>query len=213
MADALAISAAVVQFLDIAIRLTLQLSSLYKEVRDVPEKLQRLKTDLDQQIAIAKYVESSHASFWNGSAATSAGSVPLDQPLADYIVVMEQLLGTVQMIAKPDAGIVHRSWNALRATQKCKEAITLCDALERKKSNIIMWLSTANMWVPAHSRAAIDGLLTITCQGIIGRHQKTCRRSGNQSRQEFAARTKFGRDILTTRSAAFSDSCTSRAFQ
>lgn len=145
MADALAISAAVVQFLDIAIKLTLKLSSLYKEVRDVPEKLQRLQLDLDQQIAIAKYVESSHASFWNGPPATSSGSMPLDQPLADYVATMKQLLDAVHTIMKPEAGIVRRSWNALRATQKCKEAITLCDALERKKSNIIMWLSTANM--------------------------------------------------------------------
>lgn len=150
MADALAISAAVVQFLDIAIKLTLQLSSLYKEVHDAPEKLQRVKADIEQQIAIAKYVKSSHALFRSGSPATSTVSMPLEQPLADYVAVMKQLLLAVQTIQKSDAGIIRRSWNALRATRKCKEAITLCDVLEKKKSSITMWLSTANMWVSVH---------------------------------------------------------------
>lgn len=146
MADALAISAAVVQFLDVAVRLTLQLSSLYKEVQSVPEKLRRLQVDIDQQITIAKYVQSTHAIFWHDSPPTSAISMPIDQSLADYITIMEQLLEVMKIIIMPnDTGIIRRSWSALRATQKCKEAITLCDALEKKKSNITMWLSTANM--------------------------------------------------------------------
>lgn len=158
MADVLAISAAVVQFLDITIRLSLQLSRLYKELHDVPQKLQSLNADLNQQIAIAQYVKSRHAAFWHGSPAASAGAMPFaDQGLADYVAVMERLLEAVELLAKPDstAGIVSKSWNTLRATQKCREAVALCDTLERKKSNITLWLCTANTCVmlsihPAH---------------------------------------------------------------
>jgi hypothetical protein len=150
MADALAISAAVVQFLDVAIRLALQLSSLYKEVQDVPGKVRRLQVDTDQQIAIARHVQSTHATFWNGSSPTTTVSMSIDQPLADYIATMEDLVEVVKTLnKKPDgASVIRRSWGALRATQKCKEAIALCDTLEKKKSNITMWLSTANMQVP-----------------------------------------------------------------
>ncbi|KAF7521464.1 hypothetical protein G7054_g12450 [Neopestalotiopsis clavispora] len=133
MAD-VAISAAVVQFLDIAVRLTLQLSSLYKQVQDVPEKLQYLQADIDQQITIARYVQSTHATFWNASPPITVVSMSINQPLTDYVAIMEQLLETVKIITKSnDIGIIRRSWSALRAIQKCKEAITLCDALEKKK--------------------------------------------------------------------------------
>ncbi|KAF3018437.1 hypothetical protein E8E14_005247 [Neopestalotiopsis sp. 37M] len=159
MADALAISAAVVQFLDVAVRLTLQLSSLYKEVQNVPEKLRRLQVDIDQQITIAKYVQSTHAIFWHDSPPTSAISMPIDQSLADYITIMEQLLEVMKIIIMPnDTGIIRRSWSALRATQKCKEAITLCDALEKKKSNITMWLSTANIELSSEIKKLVDGV-------------------------------------------------------
>ncbi|KAI0410263.1 hypothetical protein F5X98DRAFT_359939 [Xylaria grammica] len=161
MAEILGISAAVVQFIDIAFRLSSGLGNLYKDLRDVPAELQDLKLDIDQQIAIAEYIRSSHAVFWNTSPTGSAMPCPVDGTLASYMLLMEQLLELLQSIAnKDDAGTVRRSWNAVRAVHKRKSVLEVCDSLEKKKSSVILWLSNANLQLSVTMRDIVEGLQT-----------------------------------------------------
>lgn len=96
MAEALGISAAVVQFLDIAVRLSVNINWLCSELRDVPQWLHRFKLDLDQQVAIAQCVQSS-SSLANISSSPSSGlssATPIDGPLNDYLRNMRRLQST-----------------------------------------------------------------------------------------------------------------------
>jgi AmiR/NasT family two-component response regulator len=47
MADTLGVVAAVAQFLDIAVRLFSEINKLYHDLRNVPDQLQLLKSNLD----------------------------------------------------------------------------------------------------------------------------------------------------------------------
>jgi hypothetical protein len=148
MAEILGISAAVVQFLDIAVRVSMELSRLYSDLRDVPDKLHRLKLDIDQQIAIAKYIKSSHATFQRDSPGTSTSTAPINQTLADYMITMEELVGLLQSIRSEDgAGPLRRSWDAIRAVHKRNDVLLRCDRLEHQKSSILLWLSNVNRYV------------------------------------------------------------------
>ena len=55
MAEALAISAAVVQFLDVSFRLSVKLGELVSELHDVPERLRILKSDGSTNLDSAKH--------------------------------------------------------------------------------------------------------------------------------------------------------------
>lgn len=146
MADILAISAAVVQFLDVAIRVSLELGKLYSDLRDVPGQLHKLKVDIDQQIAIAKYILSSHATFQGDPPGAVTATSPIDQTLADYVLAMEELTGLLQSIrSEDDAGSIRRSWNAIRAVHKRNKILLLCDKLGHQKSTILLWLASTNM--------------------------------------------------------------------
>jgi hypothetical protein len=148
MADILAISAAVVQFLDIAVRVSMELSSLYSDLRDVPGELRRLKLGIDQQIAIAKYIQSSHATFQSDSPGTSTSTAPINQTLADYMLAMDELASLLQSIRSEDgSGPLRRSWNAIRAVHKRKDVLLICKRLEHEKSSILLWLSNVNRYV------------------------------------------------------------------
>ncbi|KAF4157379.1 hypothetical protein CNMCM6936_005687 [Aspergillus lentulus] len=150
MADILAISAAVVQFLDVAVRVSLGLGKLYSDIRDVPGQLHRLKLDIDQQIAIAKYILSSHATFQSDPPTAFTATSPIDQTLADYVLAMEELTVLLQSIrSEDDAGSIRRSWNAIRAVHKRNSILLLCDRLEHQKSTILLWLASANTTAPA----------------------------------------------------------------
>jgi hypothetical protein len=137
MAEILGISAAVVQFLDIAVRLSLKLGSVYKDLQDVPCELQRLKGDIDQQINVARYIQSSHAPFWASLQSNSAVASSVDETLTGYMALMDELLDILKSVAnKDDTGPVRRSWNAVRAVHKHRSILAICENLEKKKSSV-----------------------------------------------------------------------------
>lgn len=146
MAEAIAIPAAVVQFLDVGVRLSLKLGELISDLRDVPDLLCSLKCDLDQKLAIAQHIKSSHAIFSTPSPAHTGVVVPVDQVMADYMDTMGRIVFLVQSVSgDKDSGTLRRGWNAVRAVHKEKEIMRLCDFLERKKSTIILWLGNVNL--------------------------------------------------------------------
>jgi len=136
-----------VQFLDIALRLSLKLGSVYRDLRDVPGELNCLKADIDQQINIARCIQSSHAPFWGGLQSNSAVATSVDGTLASHMSLVNELLDLLQSVAnRDDTGPVRRSWNAVRAVHKHQSILATCESLEKKKSSINLWLSNANVY-------------------------------------------------------------------
>ncbi|KAI0802918.1 hypothetical protein GGR55DRAFT_403769 [Xylaria sp. FL0064] len=182
MVDVLTVSAAVVQFLDVAIRLSGKLGSLYTDLRDVPAELQNLKLDIDQQIEIARYIQSSHATFSNVPQASSIAIPSIDQTLASYISLMEQLIELLQSVIKDNARIAHRSWNAIRAVHKRKDIITTCASLERKKSSGNLWLSNAKLELLMSIGNSLAEVQTNACQTL--QLTKTIEKASSRANQQ-----------------------------
>ncbi|KAI0427165.1 hypothetical protein F5Y09DRAFT_344964 [Xylaria sp. FL1042] len=203
MADVLTISAAVVQFLDVAIRLSGKLGGLYTDLRDVPAELQNLKLDIDQQINIARYVQSSHATFWNAPQASSTTTISVDPTLASYMLLMERLLDLLQSITNKDnAGIARRSWNAVRAVHKRKDIMTTCETLERKRSSVNLWLSNANLQLSISIRNLVAEVQINVCQRL--QLTKTIEKAASRAEQQLDSLPS-----LTRSSAAITSALTS----
>ncbi|KAI1349778.1 hypothetical protein F5Y01DRAFT_316451 [Xylaria sp. FL0043] len=169
MADILTISAAVVQFLDVAIRLSGKLGGLYIDLRDVPAELQSLKLDIDQQIDIAKYIRSSHATFLNVPHASSIATTLIDQTLASYVSLMERLIELLQsVIGKDNATMAQRSWNAVRAVHKRKEIIQYVPILKGRKVAQLL-ISIQNLLVEVQINACQTLQLTKTIEKASSR--------------------------------------------
>lgn len=144
MADPLSISAAVVQFLEISVHLCMKLHSFCAEMRDVPEKLGSLETEITQQIRIAEDIRSSVSGI---SPALKPSSITLlREILDDYSSKMDQLLRILESVScAPHNGLLKRSWNALRALDKKTEILLCCDQLAQKKSLLSIWFGNTNM--------------------------------------------------------------------
>lgn len=151
MAEALAIAAAVVQFLDIGLRLSTKLGGLVSELHDAPNTLHRLKSDLDQQISMTQHIQSSYPIFWSTSIKSPSAVTLQDKALVDYTHTMEQLVSVIQSVHnEAEHGAFRKSWNAIRVIHKRKEIELLCDHLERQKSTMMLWLTNANAYVNAY---------------------------------------------------------------
>jgi hypothetical protein len=142
--EAVASAAAVVQFLDVAFRLSSALDKLYSDVRHVPERFQLLHTDLQQQIAVARVVEA----YQQRGSAISLASSTFEASLLAYIADAEHLCTTlVRLLSGQKDGRIRRVWKSLCATRKQEEIEQLCDRLERHKSTLTLWLGGANLTV------------------------------------------------------------------
>ncbi|KAI1271889.1 hypothetical protein F5Y07DRAFT_327944 [Xylaria sp. FL0933] len=183
MADILMISATVVQFLDVAIRLSGKLGGLYIDLRDVPAELQSLKLDIDQQIDIARCIQSSHATFLNAPHANSIATTSIDQTLASYVSLMERLIELLQSVTNKDnARIAQRSWNAVRAVHKRKEIMTICANLERKKSTVGLWLSNAKLQLLMSIQNLLAEVQINACQTL--QLTKTIEKASSRANQQ-----------------------------
>lgn len=144
MADPLSISAAVVQFLQITIRLCLKLHSFCAEMYDLPERLGSLESDLKQQIQVADDIQglvSGTPPALNSSSINSLQAI-----LDDYSRKMEHLLRILNSVSNESHdGFLKRSWNALRALDKKNAMLLCCDQLAQKRSLLSIWLGKANM--------------------------------------------------------------------
>jgi hypothetical protein len=142
MAEAVATAAAVLQFLDVAVRLSSVLVKLYSDVRDVPERFRVLNTDLQQQITLVKDLQTNQVP----AVAALVASPAFEALLQQYVTTADDLCTTLKkLLGGPNDGRLQRAWNGLCATRKKAEITGLCDRLEQHKSALAVWLGGANL--------------------------------------------------------------------
>ncbi|KAG8161092.1 hypothetical protein KVR01_009356 [Diaporthe batatas] len=135
MAEALGISAAVAQFVDIGLRLCLKLHAFCNEVHEVHVK---------QQIEVASRIQ---ASILGGSVALGGNSEALlETILKDQRQAMECLLDLINSVTNlPGDGIFRRAWNGIRAIDKKKEMEFVCEQIQAKASLLSSCLANTNL--------------------------------------------------------------------
>ena len=142
MAEVLAAAAAIIQFADVAFRLSTQLGDFCSEVRDVPERFRLLQADLRQQAELAKLMNGDHLPAF----ATIVASSTVDELLREYSSLVEELGRKLEkLLAKKHDGPLQRVWSGLRSARKKDEVELICDRLEQKKSSLSMWLNSASL--------------------------------------------------------------------
>lgn len=143
MAEVLGITAAVIQFLDIGLRLTLKIHSFSSEVRDVPRKLSVLKDHVIQHVEMASSIQTSISNSSFGL--NSSSEAQLNAILDDQRRQMEILLQLLDSITNnDDDGLFRRGWNGIKAIDKKKDIESACDQIEAKGDLISLWLVNTN---------------------------------------------------------------------
>ncbi|KAI0610754.1 hypothetical protein TUN199_04565 [Pyrenophora tritici-repentis] len=139
MAEAIGAAAAVLQFLDVALRLKSCLDRFCSDVRNVPRRFLQLQADLRQQSDLAKHIQTQLPPQ------AVASSTP-NGPLPDYIAIANELCTTLEtLIPKQNDVPLKRRWSNICSAKKKDEVKSICVRLEQKKSTILMWLSAENL--------------------------------------------------------------------
>ena len=133
--------AAVIQFIDVGYRLSTRLTNFCADFRDAPEQVQRLNTDLKQQLAIAQDIRTTTQVV----SSEIQNIATFEHPHQDYMSLASNLQSLVEGLEKTDGdGILQRSWKSLRAVRQKREIIEMCESLCRKESSMTRWLVSIN---------------------------------------------------------------------
>lgn len=144
MAEVLGISAAVVQFLDVGLRLCLKIHSLSNAVRDVPQKLKVLRSHLMQQVEVAKHIQT--VIVGSSVSLNDSSEALLKALLDDQAQTMDLLLNLLDSVSnKADDGFLRRTWNGIQAVEKRKAIESACDQVESKVNLLSLWLGNTNL--------------------------------------------------------------------
>ncbi|RMZ73427.1 Ankyrin repeat-containing [Pyrenophora seminiperda CCB06] len=150
MAEAIGAAAAILQFLDVAVRLTSCLNRFCSDVRNVPRRFRELQADLRQQSDLAGQIQAQLS-------AQTVASPTLDRPLQEYIKLADELCKTLEtLLFKQNDGFFHRSWTTICSIQKKEEVKSICDRLEEKKRTVSMCLHTENLKLTSNVVRAAD---------------------------------------------------------
>ena len=151
MAEVVGTVAAVVQFVDVALRLSSCLERFCSDVRSVPRRFLQLQIDLRQQIEIAQHIQNNHVPGF----ATTVSSLTLDAPLLEYTSLAawrsgsglaEELSKTLEgLLSRKNDGMLQRGWSGICSLRKKEEVANICDRLEQKRSILSVWLNAANL--------------------------------------------------------------------
>ncbi|KAI4657051.1 uncharacterized protein J4E79_007667 [Alternaria viburni] len=153
MAEVVGAAAAVVQFVDVALRLSSCLERFCSDVRNVPRRFLQLQTDLRQQIEIAQQIQNHRLPGF----ATAVASSTFDTPLAEYVDLAEELCKTLEdLLGRKNDGALRRGWDAICSVRKKEEVANICDRLEQKKSTLSLWLEAANLKLTSSIAATTD---------------------------------------------------------
>ncbi|KAL1800772.1 hypothetical protein ACET3X_001114 [Alternaria dauci] len=153
MAEVVAATAAIVQFVDVALRLSSCLERLFSDVRNVPRRFLQLQTDLRQQIEIAQRIQNDHVPGF----ATTVSPSALDPPLVEYISLAEELNKALEeLLTRKNDGVLQRGWSGFCSSRKKEEVAHICDRLEQKRSVLSMWLNAANLKLSSETVATTD---------------------------------------------------------
>ena len=142
MGEVIGAVASLVQFLDVAVRLSSRFGRLCSDVRNVPQRFHQLRKDLNQQLHVTQEIRDHHLPTF-----ISMVTLPeFDAFLLEYIPLANELCKALDELFVPDTdGLFQRSWRSLRSVRKKEEIRHLCDRLEQRKSNLSLWLSAANL--------------------------------------------------------------------
>lgn len=144
MAEILSISAAVVQFLDIALRLSLKIHSCCNELREVPHRLNNLRAHLMQQTELASSVQKSV--LGSSVSLTDSSKALLKSILNDQSREMDLMLNLIDSVtSKANDRLIRRSWNGIQAIDKKKNIESACDQIEAKGNLLSLWLINTNV--------------------------------------------------------------------
>lgn len=145
MAEILGITAAVVQFLDVGLRLCLKIHSFSSEVRDVPQKLNVVRDHLIQHVEMASSIQTSitNSSFNLDDSSEALLKVILDGQRLEMMELLLKLLDSITN--KADDNLFRRGWNGIRAIDKKKDIESACDRIEAKGGLISLWLGNTNV--------------------------------------------------------------------
>ncbi|RYN38249.1 hypothetical protein AA0119_g457 [Alternaria tenuissima] len=153
MAEVVGAVAAVVQFVDVALRLSSCLERFCSDVRNVPRRFLQLQIDLRQQIEIAQHIQNDHVPGF----ATTVSSSTLDAPLLEYISLADELSKTLEgLLARKNDGMLQRGWSGICSLRKKEEVANICDRLEQKRSILSIWLNAANLKLLSETAATTD---------------------------------------------------------
>ncbi|CAN9115910.1 unnamed protein product [Alternaria alternata] len=153
MAEVVGAVAAVVQFVDVALRLSSCLERFCSDVRNVPRRFLQLQIDLRQQIEIAQHIQNDHVPDF----ATTVSSSTLDAPLLEYISLADELSKTLErLLTRKNDGMLQRGWSGICSLSKKEEVANICDRLDQKRSILSIWLNAANLKLSSETAATID---------------------------------------------------------
>jgi len=142
MAEVVGAVTAVVQFVDVALRLSSCLERFCSDVRNVPRRFTQLQTDLRQQIDMAQQIQNHHLPGF----ATTVSSSAFNTPLTEYIDLVQELLKTLEsLLSHKNTAFFQRGWDAICSVRKKEEVAVICDRLEQKKSTMSLWMEVANL--------------------------------------------------------------------
>lgn len=142
MAEIVATAAALIQFVDVAVRLSSQLCRLCSEVRNVPHRFHNLQLDLRQQLEIAQHIQT-HLS---PSSTETGDSSTFDTALLEYVALAEDLCNALEkLLANRTDGLLQRGWTGVCSAWKKEDILHICDRLEQRKSTLSLWLNATNL--------------------------------------------------------------------
>ena len=142
MAEVIGAVAGIVQFLDVAVRLSSSLGRLCSDVRNVPQRFHQLRIDLDQQLHIIQEIRAHHLPTF----ISVVTSPTFETFLLEYIALANELCKTLDELAVPATdGLLLRNWHNFRSVRKKDDVLHLCDRLEQGRSNLSLWLNAANL--------------------------------------------------------------------
>ncbi|KAI1471287.1 uncharacterized protein F4812DRAFT_455400 [Daldinia caldariorum] len=143
MAEILSIVAAVAQFLDMAIRLSMKISWVCSEVRGAPKILDDLRISLDQQIGLVKNISRSQLH----QQGTLVGNVvAITAILVHYQDLMQNVLELLQPpIDHTDKNFLRKGWNVILTLHKKNDILHLCKQIEEQRDLVMLWLSNENL--------------------------------------------------------------------
>ena len=145
MAEALAIAAAAVQFMDISLRLVGMLSRLCTDLRHVPREIQDTDQELREFVQLVKILEYDICTANTGPASTLNGAqapVYAISLLNQCITQAQQLENPLQpLMVKVSDHAIRRGWRAVVSLNMEKEILQRWTRLQGLKGSLSLWYS------------------------------------------------------------------------
>lgn len=152
MAEALAVAAAAVQFLDVGARLLLVLSRVCTDLRHVPREIEDTVQELKEFLQLVRLLDSDIRAPNTGPASTLNGALAaahIDHAtslLSQCIIQAQQLEETLSpLVLKANDHAIRKAWRAVVALKTEKEILRKWDRLQRLKASLCVWYNHTSL--------------------------------------------------------------------